>query len=136
MCKFTYQCALNYTDIKLQTSQDKVLILMLKNIIRGGLSGVMGDLYVKSDETIKIFYMDATTLYGHSMSQPLPFDEIEMWHGHPDYYMNKLEENLYTPDDNDVEHFIEVDLKYLDNIKEKTKSFPFCPDNKIIDKSK
>ena len=28
--------------------------------------------------------MDATNLYGHSMSQMLPYDEIEMWHGHPD----------------------------------------------------
>ena len=36
--------------------------------------------------------MDATNLYGHSMSQPLPYDEIEMWQGHPDLYMNKLEE--------------------------------------------
>ena len=28
--------------------------------------------------------MDATNLYGHSVSQPLPYDEIEMWHGDPD----------------------------------------------------
>ena len=46
--------------------------------------------------------MDAAILYGHPMLQPLPFDEIEMWHGHPDLYMNKLEEFLKTPDDNDV----------------------------------
>ena len=30
--------------------------------------------------------MDATNLYGHSMSQFLPYDEIEVWHGHPDKY--------------------------------------------------
>ena len=28
--------------------------------------------------------MDATNLYGHSMSQMLLYDEIEMWPGHPD----------------------------------------------------
>ena len=28
--------------------------------------------------------MDATNLYGHSMCQPLPYDETEMWHGDPD----------------------------------------------------
>ena len=33
------------------------------------------------------------------MSQPIPYDEIEMWHGHPDSYMNKLKEILNTPDD-------------------------------------
>ena len=81
---YTYQCALKYTDIKLQTLQDKDLILLIENIIRGGISSVMGDIYVKSDENEKILYMDATNLYGHSMSQMLPYDEIEMWHGDPD----------------------------------------------------
>ena len=47
---YTYQCALKYTEIKLQTLQDKDLILTLENILRGGLSGVMDDRYVKSDE--------------------------------------------------------------------------------------
>ena len=33
------------------------------------------------------------------MSQILSFDEIEMWHGHPDFYLNWLEEILNTPVD-------------------------------------
>ena len=37
----------------------------------------MGDRYVKLDENKKIIYMDATNLYGISMSQPLPFDKIK-----------------------------------------------------------
>ena len=80
--------------------------------------------------------MDATNLYGHSMSQMLPYDEIEMWHGHPDLYVNWLEEILNTPDDNEIGYFLEVDLKYPDNIKEKTKHFPFCPENKKINPDK
>ena len=36
-----------------------------------------------------------------------------------------LEEIFYTPDDNDIGYFIDVDLKYPDDIKEKTKNFPF-----------
>ena len=44
-----------------------------------------------------------------------------------------LEEILITPDDNDIGYFIEVDLTYPDNIKEKTKNFPFAPVNKKID---
>ena len=76
--------------------------------------------------------MDATNLYGHSMSQMLPYDEIEMWHDHPDLYKNWLEEILNTPDDSEIGYFLEVDLKYPDNIKEKTKNFPFCPENKKI----
>ena len=133
---YTYQCALKYTDIKLQTLQDKDLILLIENNIRGGISSVMGDRYVKSDENKKILYMDATNLYGHSMSQMLHYDEIEMWHGHPHLYMNWLEEILSTADDNEIGYFLEVDLKYPDNKEEKTKHFPFCPENKKINPDK
>ena len=32
--------------------------------------------------------------------------------------------------------FSEIDLKYPDNIKEKTKNFPFCPQNRKINPDK
>ena len=133
---YTYQCALKYTDINLQTLRYKDLILLIENNIRGGISSVMGDRYVESDENKKITYMDATTLYGHSMSQTLPYDEIEMWHGDPDKYWNWLGEILITPDDADIGYFSEVDLKYPDNIKEKTNNFPFCPEIKKMNPDK
>ena len=47
---YTYQCALKNTDIKLQTLQDKDMILLRENNIRGGIPSVMGDRYVKSEE--------------------------------------------------------------------------------------
>ena len=60
------------------------------------------------------------------MVQPLPYDEIK-------FDKNvKLEDILNTPDDSDIGYFVEVDLKYPDNIKEKTKHFPFAPENKKI----
>ena len=133
---YTYQCALKYTDIKLQTLQDKDLILLIENNIRGGISSVMGDRYVKSEEDNSILYIDATNLYGYSMSQMLPYDEIEIWHGHSNKYWNWLDKILNTPDDSEIGYFLEVDLKYPDNIKQKTKYFPFCPENKKIDSNK
>ena len=87
---YTWECGLKYTGINLQTLQDKDMILTLENNIRGGISSVMGDRYVKSYENKKILYFDSNNLYGHSMSQPLPYDEIEMWHGDPDLCMNWL----------------------------------------------
>ena len=100
------------------------MILLLENNIRGGISSVMGDRYIKSDENKKILYVDANNLYGHSMSQPLPYDEIKFDRS------VILEEILNTPDDSDIGYFVEVDLKYPDKIKEKTKNFPFAPVNK------
>ena len=59
---YTYKCALKNTDIKLQTLQDKDLILLIENIIRGGISSVMGDRYVDSDEK-KRYYIWMLLIY-------------------------------------------------------------------------
>ena len=133
---YTWQCGLKYTGKNLQTLQDKDLILTLENNIRGGISSVVGDRYVKSDENKKILYMDATNLYGLSMNQPLPYDETEISHGHPDPHMKNLEEFLITPDNSDSGYFIENDLRYPDNIREKTKNFKIAPENKNSSKGK
>ena len=86
----------------------------------------MSNRYVKSDDHKKILYIDANNLYGHSMSQPLPYDGIKFDKD------NKLEDILNTSDDSDLAYFIEVDLNYPDNIKERTKNLPFAPVNKKI----
>ena len=112
---YTWQCGMKYTDINLQTLQDKEMILLLENNIRGGISSVMSDRYIKSDENKKILYIDANNLYGHSMSQYLPYDEIKFDNN------ITLEDIINTPDDSDIGYFVEVDLKYPDNIKQKTK---------------
>ena len=40
---YTWQCGLKFTGLHLQTLQDKAMILLLENNIRGGNSSVMGD---------------------------------------------------------------------------------------------
>ena len=110
------------------------MILLLENNIRGGISSVMGDRFVKSDDIKKIIYINATNLYGHSMFQMLPYDEIEMFVGDPDLHIKKLEEVLKTPDGSNIGYSIEVELKYPNDMKEKAKSFPFAAGNKIINK--
>ena len=123
---YIWQCGLKCTGVNLQTLQDKDMILLLENNIRGGISSIRGDRYVKSIENEKILNMDATTSYGHSMSQPLLYDETK-------FNKNvKLENILNTPNDSDIGYFIEIVLKYTDNMKEKTKPFPFAPVNKKI----
>ena len=97
------------------------MILLIKNNIGGGISSVMGNRYVKSDENKKILYADANNFYGDSMSQPLPYDEIKFDNS------VELEDILSTSDDSEISYFIEVDLTYPDNIQEKTKKFPFAP---------
>ena len=81
---YRWKYCLKCTGTNLQTLQYKDLILTLENIIRGGISAVMCDRYVKSIKNKKILNMDAINLYGRSMCQPLPNDETEMCHFHPD----------------------------------------------------
>ena len=123
---YTWQCVLNYNGIELQTLQDKDMILLLENNIRGGVSPVKGDRYDKSDESKKIFYIDANSLYGWAMSEYLPADENKIDRN------VKIEDILNTPDNSDIGHFIEVDLTYLDSIYEETKIFPFSPEYKNL----
>ena len=99
------------------------MILLSENDKRGGISSVMEDRYVKSDENKKILYADANNLYGHSLSEPLPYGEIKF-----DKSV-KLKYILKIPDDSDIGYFIEVDIKNPDDIKQKTKNFPFAPEN-------
>ena len=123
---YTWLCGLKYTGINLQTLQHKDMILLLENNIRGGKGSVMGDRYVKSDENKNILSLDANSFYGHSMSQPLPYDEIKFDN------IVKLDDILNTPHDSDIGYFVEADLIYPDSTKEKTKKFPIAPVNKKI----
>ena len=45
----------------------------------------------------------------------------------------EIEYILNTSDVSNVGFFVEVDLKYPDELKEKTKNFSFAPENKRID---
>ena len=74
---YTWHCGVKYNGVNLQTLHDKGMILLLEKNIRGGISSVMGDRYIKSDDNKKILYIDANNLYGHSTSEPLPYDEIQ-----------------------------------------------------------
>ena len=78
------------------------MILLLENNFRGGISSVMVDRYVKSDEKRKILYMDATILIGHFMSQLLPYDEIKFEKN------GCLNEITNTPEDNEIGNFLEI----------------------------
>ena len=49
---YTWQFCLKCTGINLQTLQYTDLILTLENVIRGGISAVMCDRYVKSKKDI------------------------------------------------------------------------------------
>ena len=50
--------------------------------------------------------------------------------------LKKFEDVLYTLDDFDLGYFFEVDIKFIDKIKQKTKKIPFGPENEISPQDK
>ena len=53
------------------------------------------------------------------MSESLLYDEIQMWKEYLDCYTVKSEGVLKTSDDSDISYFVEIDLSYLYDIKQK-----------------
>ena len=132
------------TNIKLDFIKDKDLLLLLENNIRGGISSVMGDRFVESNENKQILYIDANNLFGWAMSQYLPsgdFKKIQLCCPSVPFLENTestlcddlelcdeiKEDILSTPDDNEYGYFIECDLEYPVEIEEKTENIPLCP---------
>ena len=74
---YTWQCALNYTDIKLETRQHKVMILLLEINIRRSVGSVRGDRQIKLGDNKQIMNVSVKKMYGWAMSQSLPYDEIK-----------------------------------------------------------
>ena len=73
---------------------------------------------IGSNKTTTIYKQNPVCNGYRTMSEHLPYDETK-------YERNvKLEGILNTPDDSDIGYFIEVDLKYAYNEKEKTKNSP------------
>ena len=56
---YTWQCGLKFTGINLQTLQDRDMILIVENNIRGGINSVMGGRCVKSNENKMVLDVDA-----------------------------------------------------------------------------
>ena len=137
---YTWKAGLKLTNIRLDFIKDKQLLLLLENNIRGGISSVMGPRYIESNENTKLLYIDANNLYGWAMSQYLPtgdFKKMRSCHEAMQYdstLMNEIKEDiLNTPDDNEFGYFIECDLEYPAEIKEKTENFPLRPYQTIAD---
>ena len=120
---FTWLWGLKYPDVELQYFKDDTLIRLVENKIRGGVSSVMGDRYVESNDEQKVLCIDAFILYSWAMSQYLPYDKIKF---EEEYNINEL---LNTSDDADVGYFVECDLEYSKKNKRNNQIFPLAPVN-------
>ena len=125
---YTWKAGLKLTDIKLDFTEVKHLLLLLENNIRGGISSVMWDRFVESNENKQILYIDANNLSEWAMSQYLPTGTFEKVYFPEEYELEQIVEDLrFIPDNNTYGFLIECDLEYPAELKEKTENFPLYP---------
>ena len=127
----TWSNGLRYTKAELELIKKVDLLQMFENGIRGGISGVFGDRYNESNHNNKLLHIDMNNLYGFAMLQHLPVGNFQIFENASitESFIDKV---LNTHDCNVIGYVLIVDLIYPDNIKHKSKNFPFCPENKII----
>ena len=128
----TWSNGLKYTKLELELIKNVDLFQMFENGIRGGgISGVFGDRFVESDNNTVILHVDMNNLYGFAMLFHLPTGNFQIYENNS-ITESFIKEVLNTHDCSNTGYVLIVDLIYPDNIKYKTKNFPFCPENKTI----
>jgi hypothetical protein len=131
----TWQAGLKFTNIELDLLPNIDLILFFEGCIRGGIYGVMGSRYAKTDDEYKLLYVDANNLYGWAVMESQPYGGFKCWRTETETeeaIVLKMLEILTLSDDNPTGYFLEVDLEYPDEIKTLSKNFPYCPEKLFI----
>ena len=110
------------------------MLEMIEKMKRGGLCFVGSERHVKAnnhyleyyDKTKPenyFLYEDANNLYGWAMRQLLPYINLKF------NDQVQLEDILNTRDDNTFGYYVECDLEYPEDLHDKFKEFPPCPES-------
>jgi hypothetical protein len=121
------------TKIELEQIYDPKILDIVERHKRGGLCFVGSKRFVKANnryledfDSTKpenyLMYWDANNLYGWAMSQYLPYKNISLNNE------IEIETILKTADDSDVGYIVECDLEFPEEIQDKLKEFPPCPE--------
>jgi hypothetical protein len=91
----------------------------------------MNDFYNPNEPTSYIIYIDATNLYGHSMSQFLPEKNLAFL---SDIELAKINESyiLQMEDDGDIGMFFEIDLEIPLFQHDKFDAYPPAPYKRVV----
>ena len=96
--------------------------------MRGGICGVMGDRYIRSQSQSQrsIWYIDANNLNGYALMQKLPYKDFE-------YSNATLDKVLNTSDHSDYGYWLICDLEYTNECKERTSNFQLLPHGREVE---
>ncbi|MGH9021455.1 MAG: hypothetical protein ACRDV0_10690 [Acidimicrobiales bacterium] len=131
----SFDCMLRMSKVELELLTDIDMIHFFKKGIRGGISQcterkhIANNSYLPNYDETKptsfITYLDATNLYGHSMSQALPYGSFE-WLSERDI----IDLNIMDVDDDSPQGYVlEVDVHYPEDLQDVHSELPFLVEN-------
>ena len=125
----TWKACLKRTGIKLGLLTDPDMLLMFEGGIRGGLTQAvhkyaeannkyLGDKFSPNEDTTYLQYLDANSLYGWAMSQPLPTGGFKWVDVNP----NKISELSACEDKG---YLLKVGVRYPQELHDEHNDLPF-----------
>ena len=131
----SWDALLKYTQIDLELLTDLDMHLFIEKGMRGGISMVskrhakannplIADYDPNKDDSY-IMYLDANNLYGHSMSQPLPYGGFK-WLTNKDGKLSPLQKGKGR--------IYEVDLEYPKHLHKLHNDYPLAPEKLAVKK--
>lgn len=141
----SWQCMLRHTGQTIESFKEGQIDmqLMVESGLRGGISMIsqryavannkyMSTGYDKNKPSSYIMYLDANALYGHAMTQPLPYGEYA-WE--KDISIWNKDKILNLSDDDETGYIFKVDLTYPKELHDLHNDYPLAPESCVGDES-
>ena len=135
---FSWDAALKFTKVKLETLHDIEMHQFLERGMRGGISMIShryaqaNNKYLQEYDPEKptsfITYQDSNNLYGEAMTQSLPVSDFT-WVDEKDVKSFNV---MTVQDDADTGYFLEVDLEYPKELHDLHSDYPLAPEKMLI----
>ncbi|CAH3040626.1 unnamed protein product, partial [Porites lobata] len=135
---FSWDAALKFTKVKLETLHDIEMHQFLERGMRGGISMIShryaqaNNKYLQEYDPEKptsfITYQDSNNLYGEAMTQSLPVSDFK-WVEEKDVKSFNV---ITVQDDADTGYFLEVDLEYPKELHDLHSDYPLAPEKMLI----
>ena len=125
----SWDAMLKMTEVTLEKISDPDKYMFFEQGMRGGVSYI-NKRYSEASKNKHILYLDMNNLYGHAMSQYLPYANFK-WVKN----INEIEQKLMKIKSNSsTEYVLEVDLEYPKNLYYEHNDYPLAPEKINIQK--
>ena len=127
--QLSWDAMLKITRVTLEKISDPDKYMFFEQGMRGGVSYI-NKRYSEASKNVNILYLDMNNLYGHAMSQYLPYANFK-WVKNIDKIKQKL---MNIKSNSSTGYILEVDLEYPQELHDIHNDYPLAPEKINISK--